>query len=156
MVRDGDLVSFKYAVVDEDGETLDGSGDTPVEHICGAHTLVPGLERALLGRAPGDTFSVRVAPAYGFGERATDDAQVTLKLKELPAEMPLELGMIAMLEDAAGEPMPMFLVGLSDDEATFDCNHPLAGVTLDFTVEIIAVRPATADEKRSNLMAVTP
>lgn len=156
MIKNGDLVTFRYSIKDPDGSVIDSSGDALVSHICGAHTLVPGLERALVGRAPGQQFAIQVAPAYGFGERVDNESQITVKRTELPADMRLEAGMIVMLEDAAGEPMPMWLVGLTDDTAIFDCNHPLAGVTLHFDVEITDCRPATADEKLRNFMGVSP
>jgi FKBP-type peptidyl-prolyl cis-trans isomerase SlyD len=154
MIQNGDLVTFRYSITDEHGALIDTSGDEPVSHICGAHTLVPGLERALVGHLAGERFQVKVPPAYAYGERITDEHRLTLPRTDLPGDMPLELGMIVMLEDDAGEPMPLWLVGLTDDSATFDANHPLAGVTLTFDVELVSVRAATVDEKHRNLMGV--
>ncbi len=156
MIQDGDLVSFRYSISDSDGLLIDSSGDTPVKHICGAHTLVPGLERALIGRAAGDRFNIQVAPAYGYGERLTNDSQLTVPRTDLPKDMPLEVGMLLMLEDDAGEPMPVWLVGLTDTTAVFDANHPLAGVTLHFDVEVLEARPATSAEKHRTFMGIAP
>lgn len=152
MIRHGDLVTFHFTMSNPEGLVIDTSGEAPVEHICGAHTVVPGLERALMGRSVGETFDITVAASEAYGVPVTEDALVQLPVEELPPGMPRELGMIVMLEDDAGEPMPMWLVAMTDTHALFDCNHPLAGVTLHYQVTIVDARAATATEKRRELM----
>jgi len=83
MIQEGDLVSFRYSITDEHGVLIDTSGAEPVSHICGAHTLVPGLERALVGHLAGERFSVKVPPAYAYGDRLTEDAQLTVPRADL-------------------------------------------------------------------------
>ena len=139
-------VEFHYALVDE-GEVKDGSrgGDEPLSYVHGHNMLVPGLEAALQGREEGEHFQVEVPPELGYGERDEDNFEVIPR--EAFADLPgLKKGMLVNLEDGDGEPQLGRVVDLDIREVKVDLNHPFAGQTLKFDVEIINVRKPTDAE----------
>jgi FKBP-type peptidyl-prolyl cis-trans isomerase SlyD len=146
MITDGHVVTFRFTLTTEAGEILDRSGPEPLVVLHGAHEVPPGLERALTGKKAGDKFDVLMPPQDGFGE-LLPDARVTAPRSEFPAGFELVPGTPIALEDDEGVPHPVWIVALDDDEVVLDKNHPLAGRTLRFCVDVVAVREATADEK---------
>jgi FKBP-type peptidyl-prolyl cis-trans isomerase SlyD len=141
------IVTFHYTLTDEEGEVIDSSeGDDPMMYLHGADNVVPGLERAMLGRSVGDRFDVTVAPADGYGER--DERGVhRVHRGEFPREMPLQRGVrIEAQAQGSDHAIPAWIAGVEGDQVIVDFNHPLAGVTLRFAVEITAIRDATPEE----------
>ncbi len=139
------VVSFHYKLRNNEGELLDASDDgAPMAYLHGAENIVPGLERAMLDRKVGDKFDVKVAAADGYGERVGESA--VLPRSAFPPDMDLEPGMSFGAENEAGEVFPLWIVEATDEQVTVDPNHPLAGVDLNFEVEIAAIRDATAQE----------
>jgi len=145
IVTDKTVVSFHYKLHNNDGELLDASeADEPMSCLIGAHNIVPGLDKALLDKKLGDKFEVKVPAAEGYGERI--DAIVPVPRSNFPADVELAIGMSFMVESPDGDAFPLWIVKLSDDEVTADANHPLAGMDLNFDVEITAIRVATEEE----------
>ncbi|NVK00530.1 MAG: peptidylprolyl isomerase [Oceanospirillaceae bacterium] len=138
-------VEFHYSLVD-DSEVKDGSrGDEPLSYIHGHNMLVPGLEQAMEGRAEGDQFQVEVPPELGYGQR--DEELFEIVPREAFAELPgLKKGMLVNLEDGEGEPQLGRVVDLDIREVKIDLNHPFAGQTLLFDVEVLNVRQPTDAE----------
>lgn len=144
-VAAGKIISIHYTLRDDDGDVIDRSGDAPLDYLHGAGNIVEGLERALEGKAIGDAVKVSVAPEDGYGER--DDAGVKIVPRgAFPAEIELEEGMELGMEDGDGHAMPIWITRIAGDSVTIDLNHPLAGATLHFEVEIAGLRDATAEE----------
>ena len=150
-------VEFHYALV-EGAEVRDGSrsSDEPLSYIHGHNMLVPGLEQALEGRVEGDHFQVEVPPELGYGERDEELFEVIEREafadlpgvpRELFANLPgLKKGMLVNLEDGEGEPQLGRVVELDNREVKIDLNHPFAGQTLMFDVEVLNVRKPTEAE----------
>jgi FKBP-type peptidyl-prolyl cis-trans isomerase SlyD len=139
------VVSIHYTLKDEAGEILDRSHEgQPLTYLHGHGNLVPGLERGLMGRSAGDKLQVTVAPADGFGEydRALVQRVPRRTLKGLAN---LRVGTRLQAQSAQGA-RAVTVTQLSGDMVTLDGNHPLAGKTLYFEVEVAAVREATAEE----------
>jgi FKBP-type peptidyl-prolyl cis-trans isomerase SlyD len=143
-IAPGKVVTLKYTLTGEDGKILDQSGAEGIDYLHGAGNVVPGLETQMLGRAVGDKLKAIVAPADGYGERRGTPQKVPRTA--FPDDVELEVGMEFMAEDPAGDPMPLWIVGVGKDDVEVDANHPLAGLTLTFDVEVLAIRPATGDE----------
>lgn len=146
-IEKGIYVEFHYALVEE-GEVRDGTrgGDEePLSYIHGHNMLVPGLEQALEGRTEGEHFQVEVPPELGYGERDEDHYEIVPR--EAFANLPgLKKGMLVNLEDGEGEPMLGRVSDLDIREVKIDLNHPFAGQTLMFDVEITNVRKPTDAE----------
>jgi FKBP-type peptidyl-prolyl cis-trans isomerase SlyD len=138
-------VSIHYTLTNSAGEQLDSSiGSEPLVYLHGLGSIIPGLEQALTGKKTGDKLNVKVAAADGYGEYYAERVQI------IPRSMfegidTIELGM--MFEaDVSDGPGIVTVTKIEGDDITIDGNHPLAGEDLVFDVEIIEVRPATADE----------
>ena len=139
------VASFHYTLTDSTGKVLDSSeGQEPLSYLHGAGNIIPGLENALVGKAVGDKLNVSVAAAEAYGER--DDAMV----QQLDSSMfsgidQIEVGMEFHAETEHGLQV-VTVTGVEGDQVTIDGNHPLAGVDLNFDVEVTDVREATEDE----------
>lgn len=139
------VVSIGYTLRGEDGEIIDASETgEPFEYLHGASNIVPGLESALDGKSPGDSVKVSVSPEDGYGEHH-DGLVLTVPKGRFGESESLESGMRFRAETPEGARI-FTVVEVGDDEVKIDGNHPLAGRTLHFDVEIVDVRDATEDE----------
>lgn len=140
------VATIHYVLKNDAGEVLEDSHDgDPMEYLHGLEELVTGLEKALEGRKAGDTFSVTVPPAEGFGDY-DEDLVESVPLDEFDSEEPVTAGMEFSFEDDEGEIHNVVVKAIEGDEALVDENHPLAGQTLHYAVEVLSVREATAEE----------
>ncbi|MEH6481903.1 MULTISPECIES: peptidylprolyl isomerase [Pseudoalteromonas] len=138
------VVKMHYSVMDNDGNSIDNSfGGEPLHFIIGTGYLISGLENALLGKQPGDTLSVKVEPEDGYGERHENLMQAVPK--SMFEGMEIEVGMQFRASTDDGDQSVM-IIDIQDEEVIVDGNNPLAGITLNFDVEILEVRDATEDE----------
>jgi FKBP-type peptidyl-prolyl cis-trans isomerase SlyD len=139
------VVSIHYTLRDDAGEVIDRSTDgEPLSYLHGHGNLVPGLERELTGRKPGDRLQVKVAPAEAYGEYERELVQ-RVPRRALKGIADLRVGMRLQAQTPAG-PRAVTVTQLSGDMVTLDGNHPLAGKNLNFEVEVARVRPATEEE----------
>lgn len=137
-------VTIHYAVKNSAGDTLDQSSeDSPLAFIFGRGMLIPGLEKALEGKAAQDTLNTLVPAAEAYGER--HDGLIQTVPKSLFGEQEVTLGMQFRATTDHGE-QSVIIIEITDDEVTVDGNHPLAGMDLSFEVTVVAVRDATAEE----------
>lgn len=141
------VVSFHYSVSDGSGEPVDSSRERgePLTVLIGAHNIIPGLERELLGREPGDRFEVEIAPADAYGERRADFTQRVPK-KYFQDPESLRPGMSTVLHTKEGGPRMVVVHKIGSSVIDVDMNHPLAGKTLKFDVELTDVRDASPEE----------
>jgi FKBP-type peptidyl-prolyl cis-trans isomerase SlyD len=139
------VVSFHYTLRDEAGKTLETSlGGQPATYLHGANNIIPGLESAMAGRSAGDTFSATINPKEGYGERDPGKAQ-RVPIKHLSFAGKLRAGAVVQLSTSEGM-RAVTVVKAGRHTADIDTNHPLAGQTLVFDIEIIEVRAASAEE----------
>ena len=146
-VGDGLVVSLAYSLRLDDGEEIDtAAGDDPLVYLHGAQNIIPGLERALTGLKIGDARSVTVSPDDAYGEMDPDAFEL-VPYDAFPGDLELEEGMgLRMVESGTGRQMEAYISELRDDGALLDLNHPLAGETLHFNVEVVDLRRATSEE----------
>lgn len=140
------VVRLHYSVAEAGGEAIESSRERePLAVLIGHQAIIPGLEEALLGRAAGDRFEVIIAPEKAYGERRPGLIQ-RLPRKHFK-DQKLAVGMQIVVPTQAGpRPVTVEKVGLSVVDV--DLNHPMAGKTLRFDVEVLEVRAATAEEKQ--------
>lgn len=139
------MVSIQYTLTDDKNAVLDRStAQDPLVYLHGTGSLIPGLEQALEGHIAGDKLQVTVKPEDGYGVR-NDKMLQNVKKSEFPKDEELEIGMRFQVSSEDG-PMVLTVVKITDEEVIVDANHPLAGVTLHFDVEIVGVREATENE----------
>jgi FKBP-type peptidyl-prolyl cis-trans isomerase SlyD len=143
-VQDGLVVSIEYTLKDDGGQVLDASEGNPLLYLHGHDNIVPGLEQELTGKNIGDKVDVSVPPKLGYGERVGPGPQA-IDRSSFPADAPLHPGINFLIETDDGH-MPLWITEVKEDVVMVDANHPLAGVTLNFSVEIVAIREASAEE----------
>ena len=141
------VVQFNYRIKELDGTELEDSyaGD-PVAFLCGHNNMMPGVENALLGKAIGDSFSVELAPGETYGELLKDNQQ-RVPVKHLMGyeKCKWKAGMIAVINTEKGQ-REVTILKVGKFMATVDINHPMAGKTLNFELEVVDVRQATVEE----------
>ena len=144
-IADKTVVQMHYTLTSDEGKVIDSSeGREPLQYIQGAHMIVVGLEKAMVGHDVGDKFDVKVIPAEGYGEY---DERMT---QEVPLDVfqdvqNVEAGMMFYAQTPMG-PMPIRVKSVSGDKAVIDANHELAGQNLNFAIEVVDVREATEEE----------
>ena len=143
IITNDKIVAMNYTLTDPAGKVLDASEGEPLEYLQGHQNIIPGLERALEGLKPGDKKQVVVQPGEGYGERNAD-LQFMLPLEQFGGQAP-EAGMMVQIKSDEGIMMAN-IVGTEGDQVRLDANHPLAGQTLHFDVEIVSVREASKEE----------
>lgn len=143
-ITDNTAVQFHYTLTNSSGEQLDSShGEEPLSYLHGAGNIIPGLEAALAGKTAGESFSVTIPPADAYGE--IDDSMVQIVSKKMFDGMDIEIGMQFHADVSHGAGV-ITVTEIQGDDVTVDGNHPLAGETLIFDVNVVDVRQATADE----------
>ena len=146
LIADGLVVVLNYTLTTDDGEVIDASTpDDPMAYLHGADNIVPGLEQALTGKTVGFKGKVVVEPEDGYGERE-DLPPEAVPRSAFPAEVEIAPGMQFMAEGPNNTHAPIWIAGIEGDQVFVDSQHPLAGATLNFDVEVLDVRPATDDE----------
>ena len=139
------VVTLNYTLRDEQGTVIDTStGRAPLAYLHGKGNIIPGLEEALDGKAAGDTLDVTVAPERAYGLRDERLVQIVPRGKFGEVEG-LQPGMQVRANGPQG-PRIVTVVRVDPDFVTVDGNHPLAGRTLHFAVEVAEVRKATHEE----------
>ncbi len=143
-ITDNTAVSFHYTLTNNSGEQLDSSiGSEPLLYLHGAGNIIPGLEAALLGKKAGDKLNVSIEPEHAYG--LIDENMVQVVSKKMFEGMDVEIGMQFHADVSYGSGV-ITITAIDGDDVTIDGNHPLAGEHLNFDVEVVDVRPATADE----------
>lgn len=147
VVADDTVVQIDYTLTLVDGEVYDSSAESgPLEYLHGHEQLIPGLEAALAGMRAGESKEVVVTPDVGYGEYDPEAVEL-VPYDAIPSEMDLEVGMTIDLYDEENEQeIEAQVAEIGDDGVVLDLNHPLAGETLHFSVKVIGVRDATAEE----------
>jgi FKBP-type peptidyl-prolyl cis-trans isomerase SlyD len=146
-VQDQMVVGIHYTLKNNDGDELDTSiGFDPLFYLHGAQNIVPGLEAGLLGLTVGDKKTVVVAPADGYGERS-GKPPVEIPRSNFPPNIDVQAGMMFHTEGPDGNPLPLWVKAVTEANVIVDTDHPLAGVTLNFDVEITEVRAASEEER---------
>jgi len=143
-IEDNCVVRFHYTVSEPGQGQLESSRQVePISILIGHGNIIAGLEAAMQGREAGETFEVTVEPAQAYGERRENMVQRVPRKHFKGAK--LAPGMQVMLPTDQGQrAMTVRKVGISVVDV--DLNHPMAGKTLSFDVEILDVREASAEE----------
>lgn len=139
------VVVLNYTLTDDEGNIIDKSDDGSFAYLHGANNIIPGLENALDGKAAGDSLNVTVAPGEGYGERDPEKTQ-SVPRNMFPEDTEIEVGMQFHAQGPNGETLVVSVVQVEDDNIVVDGNHPLAGVQLNFAVEVLEVREASTEE----------
>lgn len=136
MANVGDTVRIHYTGKYEDGTVFDSSeGKDPLEFVAGSQQIIPGLDKAVLEMSEGDQETVTVPPEEAYGEREPALAQ-EVERDQLPDGVTEGAALEA---EVGGQKTMLWVTELNDETAVVDANHPLAGKTLVFDVELVSV-----------------
>ena len=139
------VVSFHYTLRNEAGDELESSrGGEPSAYLHGAGNIIPGLETAMNGKSEGDVFTATVAARDAYGEHRPEQVQ-RVPVKHLVFKGKLRPDMVVQLNTSDGM-RPVTVVKAGRHSADVDTNHPLAGQTLSFDIEVVTVRAASPEE----------
>lgn len=138
-------IVFQYALSNSDGAVLREPNATPVTYIHGVGQLFPRLEEALAGHGVGDIVRVKLFPDDAFGARDLDRV-IEIPRSRIPAGEAVEVGGPLVGTTPEGEQVQFTITAADEERVVLDGNHPLAGQTLIFEVEIREIRDATPEE----------
>ena len=137
--KSGDTVRIHYTGTLDDGTEFDSSsGREPLEFALGGGQVIPGFDAAVDGMTVGENKSVTIAADQAYGERHEQLVQQVPR-SALPDEIKPEVGMQLQSRSPEGQVMNLIVTELADDSITVDGNHPLAGQSLTFAIELIEI-----------------
>ena len=146
LIGENSVATVKYTLTDDAGKVLDSSdGSKPMVYLHGAGSIVPGLEKALVGKGAGESLKVRVEPAEAYGEVIPNGIK-TIERSAFEGVDVVEVGMAFEAQAPDGTEQHIVVTKVEGDAVTIDINHPLAGVALNFDIKILSVREATKEE----------
>jgi FKBP-type peptidyl-prolyl cis-trans isomerase SlyD len=144
VIKPGKFVSLTYSIADTDGNLLE-QNDIPVNYVHGGDTeLIGGMDRAVAGKAAGDSIEMTVPPEDGFGPH---DPSLTFvdDIENVPPQF-RRVGAEVQMQNEAGEAKMFQVTSIEGGKLTVDGNHPMAGRTLVVRVKILEVRDATMED----------
>jgi len=141
-VENGLFISVNYTGTLDNGDMFDTSeGRSPLEFQTGSGQLIKGFEDAVMGMAINEKKEFILEPEEAYGAR--DESRVhTFPRTELPAGVDPKVGDTMALSTPQGQQIPAQLIEMDDENLTFDLNHPLAGQSLTFAIEVVGISDA--------------
>ena len=135
----GTKVLVHYTGTLDDGTQFDSSRDRdPLEVVLVQGMVIPGFEQAIMGMEPGQTITVTIPEDEAYGPH-NEEMILRVPKSSFPPEIPTTVGEQLILRSPDGEEVPALIVEVTDEEATLDANHPLAGFALTFEIELVSV-----------------
>ena len=140
VVENGNNVVVNYVGTLEDGSEFDNSYERgePIGFTVGGDGVIPGFSAGVIGMSVGDKKSITIPAGEAYGERTIDAVQV-FPVDAFPEDMSLEPGMQVQGAGPEGQEFPAIVVAVAVNGITLDMNHPLAGHTLNFDVEVVSI-----------------
>lgn len=140
-ITEGSTITLHFALLLEDGQVVDSTfeREKPASFVFGDGSLLPSVEANLLGLRSGDKETFALAPEQAFGQRNPANIQ-RFPRSQFSADMELYEGSVISFADAARAELPGVVTSFDDERVEVDFNHPLAGRSLLFKVEILEVQ----------------
>lgn len=143
-IRKDTVVEFHYTMKEADKVVETSKESDPVVMLHGHNNMLAAIEKALEGKAAGEQIDITLEPEQAYGKRQEDSMQ-RIPLKHLQGAKKWRAGDVAMVESNQGRKQ-VTVVKVGKFNADCDINHPLAGKTLNFVIDIISVREAQPEE----------
>ena len=138
-VKKGDTIRVHYTGKLEDGQEFDSSlKRDPLQFEVGTGSMIKGFENAVLDLRPGDKKTVTIVPEEAYGER-DENLLIKMPKKSVPEGVTPEVGMRLQIANQQGQAVPVVVTEVLDDSLRLDANHPLAGKTLVFDIEVVEI-----------------
>jgi len=137
--KKGDKVKVHYTGTLTDGTVFDSSLERePIEFELGAGQMIAGFDKAVDGMSIGDKKTTEIPSAEAYGEKR-DDMMVLVPNDKVPADIKPEVGMQLSMQQPDGQPLPVVIAEVNDENIVLDANHPLAGKDLNFEIELVEI-----------------
>jgi peptidylprolyl isomerase len=137
--RPGDTVKIHYTGTLNDGTEFDSSsGRDPLEFTVGSGQVISGFDKAVEGMAVGDSKTVEIPPEEAYGPRHDQMVQDVPK-HALPDDLEPAEGMALQARGQDGQVINLTITAVGDDSITVDGNHPLAGKSLNFDIQLVDI-----------------
>ena len=138
-IKTGDAVRIHYTGTLADGVVFDSSRERdPLEFVLGKRMIIEGIEKALIGRKAGEHVRITIPAAEAYGD-VDDSLLFEVPLHEVPPHITPSAGLRLTLSAPEGD-MDVTVAHVDKDRIVLDANHPLAGKSLAFEIEVIAVK----------------
>lgn len=138
-IKKGSRVTFHYELRDDEGEVLDSTfNEEPVIFVHGDGDIISGLEDLMEGEESGFTAKVTLTADQAYGE-VNEDLIVFAGPENFDDDVELVEGGEVETEDPDGNVVVFQIIEVTEDKVYLDGNHPLAGETLDYKIEIVSV-----------------
>jgi peptidylprolyl isomerase len=138
-VETGQFVSVHYKGTLQNGEVFDTSeGRHPLEVQIGTGKIISGFEKALMGMSLNEKKVFTLDPEDAYGQK-DDSLTHSFPRKDVPAEVNPEVGQTVALSSPEGRQVPAMITKVDDEKVVVDLNHPLAGQTLTFDIEVVGI-----------------
>ncbi len=145
-LKNNQVVTINFTLKDEDGNTIEATTkEQPFSFISGNQQILPELENNVSEMLIGSKRTVVLEPEQAYGIYSDTSLQ-TVKRSDFPDDVKLEIGMGFVADTPDGRQLPFVIKNIEDENITVDFNHPLAGHTLTFEVELLGLREASSEE----------
>jgi FKBP-type peptidyl-prolyl cis-trans isomerase SlyD len=148
-IQENSIVEIRYRLLDKDGELVESTDEEgPIRYRHGSAEILPALENALIGASPGDQVHVTLEAEEAFGAH-NPDGIVIVPRQELPDEEYSPGDWVAVgveqepgeQEEIESDELEMRVLEVNEDAVVMDANHPLAGQSVTFEVDVVSVEP---------------
>jgi FKBP-type peptidyl-prolyl cis-trans isomerase 2 len=137
--KSGDTVKIQITEkMEDDTVAVNPQDPGPLEFKIGEGNVISGLEQGVIGMRTGDKKTITIPPENAFGQ-PREDLVIDLNKNEIPEGIKLSVGVHLNIQTSDGQTFKVKVVDLKEDTVTLDANHPLAGTTLNFDVELIEI-----------------
>ena len=142
-ITQGDTVKIHYVGTLDNGEEFDNSykREEPIQFEAGIGRMIKGFDDGIIGMRVGDKKTINLTPEMAYGERITDAIQEVPR-SNFPPDFQVEIGSIVEGRNESGMPLTAVIQGENDENIILDFNHPLAGQSLNFDVEVVDIQRA--------------
>jgi peptidylprolyl isomerase len=145
-VENGLYVQVEYHGTLTDGQVFDSSrGRQPLEVKMGCGQLIQGFENALMGMSVNEKKTVTLTPEEAYGHR-DEDRKRSFSKAEIPPQMNPQVGQTVGLSAPNGQQVPATITEVTNEAVTVDLNHPLAGETLVFDIQVLGITETPTQE----------
>ena len=136
---EGSKVKVHYTGTFDDGEVFDSSRERePMEFEVGAQQVIPGFDQALVGMKIGESKNVRIPEEEAYGPY-NPEMVMEVAPDQFEEGMKVEIGQQFQVEMGEGNPVVLMVKEVRDDKVVLDANHPMAGKTLNFDIELVEI-----------------
>ena len=137
--KKGDTVKVHYTGKLENGEVFDSSKDRePLMFVIGKGNVIPGFEKEVVGMEEGDAKNISLAKEEAYGARQ-EELVTVVKKSEFPEDITPSVGMRLQMTPQKGNPINFVITAIDEENVTLDANHPLAGQTLIFDIQLVEI-----------------